>query len=132
MWIVAKVKRKEFNIFKQKLVEEFGKDTQFYHPKIQYQRHIKNKIKKFEKLILENYIFCYHEKFKKSSTVNEVKFLTSIIRKFSPQYSRVYFVPVYKCDPHILPKHLLIIIELRQKRQTLLRHNSSKWTVGML
>ena len=62
MWIVAKVKRKEFNIFKQKLVEKFGKDTQFYHPKLQYQRYIKNKIKKFEKFILENYVFCYHEK----------------------------------------------------------------------
>ena len=78
MWIVAKVKRKEFNIFKQKLVEEFGKDTQFYHPKLQYQRYIKNKIKKFEKLILENYVFCYHEKFNSPDCINSVRFLKGL------------------------------------------------------
>ncbi len=78
MWIVAKVKRKEFNIFKQKLVEKFGKDTQFYHPKLQYQRYIKNKIKKFEKLILENYVFCYHEKFNSLDCRNSVRFLKGL------------------------------------------------------
>ena len=78
MWIVAKVKRKEFNIFKQKLVEEVGKDTQFYHPKLQYKRYIKNKIKKFEKLILENYVFCYHEKFNSPDCINSVRFLKGL------------------------------------------------------
>ena len=78
MWIVAKVKRKELNIFKQKLIEEFGKDTQFYYPKLQYQKFIKNKIKKFEKLILENYVFCYHKKFNSSDYINSVRFLKGL------------------------------------------------------
>ncbi len=78
MWIVAKVKRKELNIFKQKLIEELGKDTQFYYPKLQYQKFIKNKIKKFEKLILENYVFCYHKKFNSSDYINSVRFLKGL------------------------------------------------------
>jgi len=78
MWIVAKVKRKELNFFKKKLVEEFGENTQFYYPKLQYQRYIKNKIKKFEKLILENYVFCYHEKFNSSDCINSVRFLKGL------------------------------------------------------
>ena len=74
MWIVAKIKRKELNIFKDNLIKKFGKETQFYYPKIEYNKYIKNKIKKFEKLILENYIFCYHEQFKKKNFINELRF----------------------------------------------------------
>ena len=47
MWTVAKIKTKELNIFKKKLVERFGEDTKFYHPKIQHHKYIKNKIKKY-------------------------------------------------------------------------------------
>ena len=55
-----------------------GKDIQFYHPKIEYYKYYGNKVKRFEKPILENYIFCYHPKFKKTSFVNEVKFLRGL------------------------------------------------------
>ena len=78
MWMVAKIKIKEINIFKKKLIEKLGKETQFYHPKIEYHKYFGNTVKRFEKFILENYIFCYHEKFKKSSSVNEVKFLKGL------------------------------------------------------
>ena len=79
MWTVAKIKTKELNIFKKKLVERFGEDTKFYHPKIQHHKYIKNKIKKIEKLILENYIFCYNEKFNKITNVSNAKFLKGLI-----------------------------------------------------
>jgi len=78
MWVVAKIKRKELNIFKKKLTEKFGKEVKFYYPKIEYYQRSRNKLKKFEKFILENYIFCYHEKFKKLSSVNEAKFLKGL------------------------------------------------------
>ena len=42
----------------------------FYCPKIQHHKYFKNKLKKFEKHILENYIFCYHEKFNKISILS--------------------------------------------------------------
>jgi len=78
MWVVAKVKTKNLNIFKKNLIEKLGKDTKFYHPKIEYHKYFGDKVKRFEKYILENYVFCYHEKFKKSSSVNEVKFLKGL------------------------------------------------------
>ena len=78
MWVVAKIKIKNLNTFKKDLAEKIGKDTQFYHPKIENHKYYGSKVKRFEKLILENYIFCYHEKFKKSSSVKEVKFLKGL------------------------------------------------------
>ena len=78
MWIVAKVKIKNLNTFKKELSEKIGNDISFYHPKIEYHKHFGNKVKRFEKFILENYIFCCHEKFKKYSFVSEVRFLKGL------------------------------------------------------
>jgi len=73
MWVVAKIKKKEIHLFKKELLKKFGSEIQFYNPKIQYQKFIKNKIKRFEKFILENYIFCYHKKFKRKIFINQLK-----------------------------------------------------------
>ena len=78
MWVVAKIKIKNLNAFKKDLVKKVGNDIEFYHPKIEYHRYFGDKIKRFEKLILENYIFCYHKRFQKSSFVNQVKFLKGL------------------------------------------------------
>ena len=78
MWVVAKIKTKELNIFKKKLAGRFGEETKFYYPKIQYQKNINNKIKKFEKTILENYIFCYHKKFSETKNINHSRFLKGL------------------------------------------------------
>ena len=78
MWVVAKVKAKNLNIFKKNLIEKLGKYTQFYHPKIEYHRYCGNKVKRIEKPVLENYIFCHHDKFKKSCSINEVRFLKGL------------------------------------------------------
>ena len=37
-----------------------------------------NKLIKIEEFILGDYIFCYHEKFKKTSSINEVRFLKGL------------------------------------------------------
>ena len=78
MWVVAKIKIKNLNTFKKNLAENIGSDIKFYYPKIEFYKRFGNKVKRFEKFILENYIFCYHEKFKKFSSVNEVKFLKGL------------------------------------------------------
>tara|TARA_B100001123_G_C14913171_1_gene868645 strand:- start:56 stop:556 length:501 start_codon:yes stop_codon:yes gene_type:complete len=78
MWIVAKIKKKEISTFKQKLVEKFGRETKFYYPKIKYNKFIKNKVKEFEKHILENYIFCYNKRFVNPSFVSESRFLKGL------------------------------------------------------
>ena len=78
MWTVAKIKIKNLNTFKKELAEKVGNDIRFYYPKIEYFKYFGNKVKRFEKYMLENYIFCYHPKFKKTSFVNEVKFLKGL------------------------------------------------------
>ena len=73
MWIVAKVKSKEIEIFKR----EFKKKIQglnIYFPKI------KNNLKK--KNLLGNYVFCYHYSFSqnfKTSFFNNIKGLDYLL-----------------------------------------------------
>ena len=78
MWVVAKIKKKEINIFKKKLNEKFKNEIKFYYPKIQEHKYEKNKLKKIEKLILENYVFCYHKKFEDLKSISEVKFVKGL------------------------------------------------------
>ena len=78
MWVVAKIKIKNLHVFKKDLVGKTGDDVKFYYPKVEYYRYFGSKVKRFEKLVLENYIFCYHEKFKKSNFINEIKFLKGL------------------------------------------------------
>ena len=78
MWVVAKIKKKEVNIFKRDLANKLGEDIQFYCPKIEYQKFFGKKIKKFEKLALENYIFCYHKNFNNLFFVNKLRFIKGL------------------------------------------------------
>ena len=78
MWTVVKVNIKNLNIFKKSISQKIGGDIKFYQPKFEYHKYFGNKIKKYEKFILENYIFCYHEKFKNYNYVNEVRFLKGL------------------------------------------------------
>ena len=78
MWVVAKIKKKQLNIFKKNLIDKFGCQTKFYSPKIQYQRYTRNKLQRFEKLILENYIFCYHQKFNEKKSICEARFIKGL------------------------------------------------------
>ena len=96
MWVVAKIKLKNLNVFKKDLVKKVGNDIEFYQPKIEYHRYFGDKIKRFEKLILENYIFCYHAKFKKPNSVNEVKFLRGL----------EYFLEGYKRNQNNIVKFI--------------------------
>lgn len=62
MWIIAKIKSKEIELFKR----EFQKKIQgikIYFPKI------KNNLKK-SKNLLGNYVFCYHSTFNKNFKTN--------------------------------------------------------------
>ena len=78
MWVVAKIKIKNLNTFKKNLAEKMGDDIKFYYPKVEYHKYFGNKVKRFEKLILENYIFCFHKKFKESNSISKIKFLKGL------------------------------------------------------
>ena len=57
MWIVAKIKRNNLNTFKKDLAKRTDDNIEFYYPKIEYHKYYGDNVKRFEKLILENYIF---------------------------------------------------------------------------
>ena len=78
MWTVAKVKKNQINTFKKNSSDLLGEKIKFYTPKIEYTRYLKNKVKKFDKLILENYIFCYNEKFSDYKNINKLKFIKGL------------------------------------------------------
>ena len=74
MWLVAKIKVKDINIFKKNLIEKFGEEIKFYSPKILFSYNFKNKIRQSDKLVLENYIFCYHKKFNSSFAIKPLQY----------------------------------------------------------
>ena len=78
MWLVAKIKKSELSLFKAELVKKISSEVKFYSPKIQYQKFIKNKINKYDKFVLENYIFCYHETFNQAKIISNIRFLKGL------------------------------------------------------
>ena len=75
MWIVAKIKNKEFNILKKSLRETLGSEPELYGPKILVDNFSNNKISKKRKFILNDYIFMKHEKFNRESEIRSIKYL---------------------------------------------------------
>ena len=78
MWIVAKIKKGEIKTFRKGLIEKTDKNIDIYCPKIEYHKYFRNKVKKLEKLALENYIFCYHEDFNNSIFINKLRFIRGL------------------------------------------------------
>ncbi len=74
MWVVAKIRKRELDFFKRDLIDKMGKEVRFYSPKIEYYKYFGKRTIRLERLILENYIFCYHDNFKKSFFVNKLRF----------------------------------------------------------
>jgi len=64
MWLVIKYNKNEFHFLQGELKKKIGESLQIYKPKIKFQKLIRNKIKSLEKNLLDDYLFCYHEKFK--------------------------------------------------------------------
>ena len=75
MWIVIKYKANELKTLKKSFSNVLGDMPEFYHPKIKLEKYVNNKIKIFEKNLLENYLICRHTKFNDNKVINLIKFL---------------------------------------------------------
>ena len=73
MWIVSKYKRKEFDLLKQDFRKILGDLPLFFRPKYEYQKLVKNKVRFLEKDILDDYLICYHDKFKNINMLTILK-----------------------------------------------------------
>ena len=62
MWAVVKYKFSEINLLKDNLKSLLGEEPVYFQPKVKIQKFVNNKLKTFEKPILENYlIFLSHK-----------------------------------------------------------------------
>ena len=73
MWVVLKYKSKEYEILKNSFSKVLGNSTEYYKPKIKYEKYINNKLKVFEKSILENYLICRNPNFKYRNIISLLK-----------------------------------------------------------
>ena len=102
MWVVAKIKKNEIETFKKNIINRSREDIQFYCPKIKYQQYLRKKIKKLEKLVLGNYIFCYHKNFNNSIFLNKLRFIKGLEYFLNGHYQNqnemVEFIKYCKCS----------------------------------
>ena len=81
MWIVAKLKNREYSIFYQSLKKNFQENIEIYTPKISVK--VKRSNKCTTKSILNNYAFMYHSKFSDKKFVNNLQNLPREICKIT-------------------------------------------------
>ena len=74
MWAVIKFNKKNFNIFKQDIKKNLGKDVEIYTPKLLIKKFRKRKIVNIEFELLGDYLFCFHNNFAKQETLDKLKF----------------------------------------------------------
>ena len=86
MWVVAKIKFNERAIFKKELSDVLNGNVVFYDPKIIQQKIIKNKIKVYNRPLLDSYIFCYNKDFNNSSLIRRLSNIKGLNFFFSWMY----------------------------------------------
>ena len=78
MWVVLKYNKNEFSFLQQDLNKALGNKPEIFIPKFRYQKLVRNKLKFSEKNILDDYLICYHEKFKSLSVLTILKNLRGL------------------------------------------------------
>ena len=86
MWIVAKFKKHSFMFFKNEVKKKIGNDCKFFRPKIVLQSFRKQRLVNTQVDLLDDYVFCYHNKFSNQKLVkthlNFIKGLKYILENF--------------------------------------------------
>jgi len=66
MWTIVKINSKRISELKKDFKKKLGDEVKFYQPKYKIEKFKNNKIINYEKNLFGDYLFCYHDKFKKS------------------------------------------------------------------
>ncbi len=83
MWTVVKYKLNEINLLKDSLKSLLGEDPVYFQPKVKIQKFVNNKLKTFEKPILENYLIFYHSKVAENFFFNKLRYLRGLSKILS-------------------------------------------------
>ena len=78
MWIVAKINKKKIDFFIKEIKFKCGDDLILYRPSVQCEKIVKNKLEKNTKPLLEDYFFCFSEKFKDINFVNTLNYIKGL------------------------------------------------------
>ena len=92
MWAVLKFDKKNLSNLKKDFSTKLGDEVKFYIPKIQLKKHSIKKTVISEKLILGDYLFCFHEKFSKKSILTSLQYskgLKCILNDFSSSQNEI-------------------------------------------
>ena len=100
MWTVIKYKTHEFNNLKNSFIKILGEQPEFYNPKIRYEKYIHNKLKIYKKDILDNYLFCWHDKFNDKKKISLLKNSPGVI----------YFLQGYQSNQKDLKSFILPVL----------------------
>ena len=74
MWVIIKIKKNLTPLLEADLRKKIGNDFEIYMPRLEIKK--KESLKKI--FLLNDYIFCYHEKFSNQKNVNLLKFLKGV------------------------------------------------------
>ena len=74
MWTILKFNKKNLLSLKKDISNKLGKDVLFYSPKIQIKKLNSKTTVINEKLLLGDYLFCFHKNFSEKSIINSLKF----------------------------------------------------------
>ena len=78
MWTVIKFDKKNYHLLKEDIKKKIGNDCIIYRPKILIQKFKNNKLVNKEVDILNDYLFCFHEKFKEKNIDQKFRFLRGL------------------------------------------------------
>lgn len=74
MWAVIKINTKSFEILKKEFIEKIGSDVKFYIPKLKIKKFTKSKISIKQKLLLGDYLLCFHKSFSSRTVLDSLKY----------------------------------------------------------
>ena len=74
MWTIIKFDKKRIELLKKDLKNKLNGNITFYTPKLQIEKFKNNKLSKKEYNLLGDYIFCFHNSFKKEEIMQSLKF----------------------------------------------------------
>ena len=92
MWIVLKFDKKNLSNLKRDFAIKLDNGVKFYIPKIQLKKYNTKKTVLSERMILGDYLFCFHEKFSKKSILTSLQYckgLKYILSDFSSSQNEI-------------------------------------------
>mgnify|MGYP006105067347 CR=1 FL=1 len=74
MWTIIKFDKKGLSFLQKDFKKKLGENLKFYRPKFFLHKYKNNKLVKKEFNLLGDYLFCYHNNFINTESLNDLKY----------------------------------------------------------